>query len=64
MCILVTECFSEELRKGINEVTFDQRPNKMGMCSVCVHSGGEQPMTIEQQQVQGQCDGGSWSHST
>lgn len=36
-CVLVTECFREVLREDINEVTFDQTPNKVGICSVYVH---------------------------
>lgn len=36
-CVLVTECFREVLREDIYEVTFDQRPNKVGICSVYVH---------------------------
>lgn len=41
VCAQVTGCFSKVLRKDINEVTFDQRPHKVGICSVYVHFSGE-----------------------
>lgn len=51
------------LKKDI-EMAFDERPNGGDMFSVCAFQWGAQSMPTEQQEVQVQCDGAHWNHST